>query len=429
MCYQGLAVVGKGQVLVISPLVALIEDQHKEALELGLKSAKIHSGLSSQEKQEFYNEASQAQILFLTPERLLQEVFWKNLQDQLHITTLVIDEAHCLSQWGNDFRPDYTRLPDYLERLNQPHIMALTATATQTVRADIIQKVSTKSPYKWFEYQAPLERPNLELNVFEVFSWDQKIQRLVFQLHGVAGPKLIYFSLVQTLEQVAQALDTFNISYVKYHGQLPAHLKTKNQRSFFENQADLILATPAFGLGVNKSNIRLVIHFEMPGSVEAYFQEVGRAGRDGLRSQAELFYAKDDAQIHLDFLKWNHPEPEFIAGVYRLISDYPERFRQEGADFLREKMNFYNSRDFRVETSLNLLKRWDVLKPLSHGDCKLSSYEQLRCIPDMDSVFYEQRKKSAQMRLLQVIQLIESHVKDPQDIQKDIIKYFHRVAE
>jgi ATP-dependent DNA helicase RecQ len=424
LCYQFLAGLNKGQVLVISPLVALIDDQHKEAQELGLKSVKIHSNIDSKDKKRFYEKVGQAEIIFLTPERLIQSDFWSKTEGQLDIKYLVIDEAHCMSQWGSDFRPDYTRIPDYLEPLKDPQVLALTATATQKVQKDVLDSLRLKSDKPWFIYAAPLERPNIEISIFECLSFSEKMDRIIYWLKKVEGPKIIYFSLVSHLELASEELMKKGFRHVKYHGQLPSHVKLKNQKSFFKDEESLILATPAFGLGVNKPDIRLVIHYEMPQSIEAYYQEVGRAGRDGLFSQAELLYNSDDGEIHIDFLKWNHPEPGFITSIYNLISDYPQRYRQEGANFLREKLNFYNKRDFRVETAINLLKRWDVLWEDADLGPQLASREKLLDVPDIDEELYSIRKRSAQMRLLQLIQLIEKFKEDSTDIQKDILEYF-----
>lgn len=424
LCYQLLAALDQGQVLVISPLVALIDDQHKEAQKLGLRSVRIHSNLDGKEKQRFYDGFPDAQIIFLTPERLIQSQFWKKLGDKTNIKFLVIDEAHCMSQWGSDFRPDYTRIPDYLNQLNQPVVLAVTATATLKVQKDLIQKISDQSERKWFEYNAALERPNLNLKIFECIGFVEKIQRLAYQLNSIQGSIIVYFSLVQNLEAVSLELEKLGIRHVKYHGQLPSHIKFRNQKKFLVDGEELILATPAFGLGVNKPNIRAIIHFELPQSIEAYYQEIGRAGRDGKESLAELFYDRDDAEIHIDFLKWNHPEPGFISSVYNLILDHPVRFRQEGANFLREKLNFYNKRDYRAETALNLLKRWDVLVQFKDRNFELAGREQMMLIPDMDEELNSLRKKSSQMKLLSLIQLVERNKVDAINLQPEIIEYF-----
>lgn len=425
LCYQFLAGLGLGQVMVISPLVALIDDQHKEAKELGLNSVKIHSNLSSKDKLKFFNQLGEAEIIFLTPERLIQPEFWTKTQGFLNIKYLVIDEAHCMSQWGSDFRPDYTRIPDHLQALGAPQVLALTATATRQVKTDVVERIESQSPRSWFYYAAPLERSNIQIQIFECFSFNEKIKRISERLQSIEGPKIIYFALIQNLEKVSEELLKLGFKHTKYHGQLPSHIKLKNQKAFFNDEETLILATPAFGLGVNKPDIRLVMHFEMPQSIEAFYQEVGRAGRDGLPSQSELLYSQDDGEIHIDFLKWNHPEPGFITSIYNLILDHPERYQQQGADFLLEKLNFYNKRDFRAETALNLLRRWDVLIESKGQPPVLASREKLQSIPDIDEKLYALRKKSAQMRLLQLIQLIEKNKEDASEIQQDILEYFN----
>ncbi len=425
LCYQFLAGLGLGQVMVISPLVALIDDQDKEAKELGLKSVKIHSNMDQKAKLKFFHQLAEAEIIFLTPERLIQSEFWQKSQGLLKIKYLVIDEVHCMSQWGSDFRPDYTRIPDYLEALNHPQILALTATATRQVKEDVVSRLKQKNTKDWFSYAAPLERPNITIQIYECYSFNDKIERIKYWLQKINGPKIIYFSLIQNLEKVSEELNKLGFQYTKYHGQIPSHIKLKNQKAYFNNLHSLMLATPAFGLGVNKPDIRLVVHFEMPQSIEAFYQEVGRAGRDGLSSQTELLYNQDDGEIHLDFLKWNHPEPGFIISIYNLILDYPERYQQQGADFLREKLNFYNKRDFRVETALNLLKRWDILIETKDKPPQLAPRDKLISIPDIDEKLYALRKKAAQMRLLQLIQLIEKNKEDFSQIQKDILDYLN----
>lgn len=430
LIYQFLsATLKKGCVVVISPLVALIDDQFEEAKKLGIKVGKIHSGLSGKEKDRFLNQIQNYQLLFLTPERLLQEKMWEALA-KVSVKYLVVDEAHCLSQWGHDFRPDYTRIPEFREKMGQPPIIALTATATQRVKHEILA-VLNKNEEKWFLYQAPIFRQNLKLAVFNAHGEEDKIRRLMYWQHVAPGPKIVYFSLVQTLEKASEELQKMGLQHTRYHGQLPFHVKLKNQKAFFNNEQTLILATPAFGLGVNKPDIRAVLHFELPQSIEAYFQEVGRAGRDGKPSVAEVFYDPDDVSIHMDFLKWNHPEPDFIYSLYQYITDYPQRYVQEGADFLREKLNFYNKRDFRAETALNLLRRWDLLED-SAGKVVIKDLAELKKIPDMDKSLYEKRKKSSQMRLLDLVQLLEKHKLDePQDmnqikddLQLEIVEYF-----
>ncbi|MCO5113487.1 MAG: RecQ family ATP-dependent DNA helicase [Bdellovibrionaceae bacterium] len=430
LIYQFLAsTLETGCVLVISPLVALIDDQYEQAKALGLKVGKIHSAMPTQKRTEFWRHMADFRLILMTPERLLQEQAWEALS-QTRVQYLVIDEAHCLSQWGHDFRPDYTRIPEFHTKMGAPPVLALTATATARVKTEIREVLGRTTTPKWFEYQAPVDRPNLNLNVYQAYGEADKLRRLSYWATNLEGPKIVYFSLVQTLERVSEQVQALGFSHTKYHGQLPSHIKLKNQKKFFSEEESLILATPAFGLGVNKPNIRAVLHYEIPQSIEAYFQEVGRAGRDGLESWAEAFYDSDDVSIHMDFLKWNHPEPDFIYSLYQHIQDYPQRFVQEGADFLREKLNFYNKRDYRVETTLNLLKRWDLLQVDTLGNVTTQNISELRKIPDMDKALHEKRKKSAQLRLLDLVQLFEKYKSelDPPlgsvEMRKDIVDYF-----
>lgn len=433
LIYQFLAQsLNEGCVLVISPLVALIDDQYKQAQDMGVAVGKVHSGLSASEKESFYQKAPHLRLLMMTPERLLQDKMWEALQN-INVKYLVIDEAHCLSQWGHDFRPDYTRIPEFRKRLGEPPVIALTATATQRVKDEILNCLDPQKKQSWFQYQASIFRPNLHLQVYSAHGDADKLRRLTAWAHAVPGSQIVYFSLVQSLERISGQLEKMGVRHTKYHGQLPSHLKQKNQKLFFNDQQPLILATPAFGLGVNKPNIRSVLHFEMPQSIEAYFQEVGRAGRDGEQSWAEVFYDPDDVSIHMDFLKWNHPEPDFIYSLFRLIKEHPQRFVQEGADFLREKLNFYNKRDFRAETALNLLKRWDLLH-IEKGQVTTAALEALNKIPDLDKNLQQQRKKSAQLRLLDLVQLLEKYkTEEPpqtsqESIQLDIVDYFLKGA-
>lgn len=430
LIYQLLAqTLAEGEmVLVISPLVALIDDQYDQAKSLGIKVGKVHSGMSSHHRDQFFQNLSSMSLVFMTPERLMQERTWEALS-QTHVKYLAIDEAHCLSQWGHDFRPDYTRIPEYRVRMGHPILLALTATATVRVKNEILQVLDPKKSEDWFEFQSPVFRSNLNLQVYSSHGNEDKLRRIMFWASNVEGAKIIYFSLVQTLEKVSEQLQKLGVVHTRYHGQLPSHVKLRNQKNFFKGEPSLILATPAFGLGVNKADIRAVVHYELPQSIEAYFQEVGRAGRDGKKSWAEVLYDPDDVSIHMDFLKWNHPEPEFIYSLYQYIKDYPTRYLQEGADFLREKLNFYNKRDFRVETAINLLKRWDLLFETS-TDIQTQQTSDLKRIPDMDQALYEKRKKSAQLRLLDLVQLLEKHKTElePQiksdEIQKEIVDYF-----
>lgn len=360
LCYQFVAAAQEDLVLVVSPLIALMQDQTDKARGFGLQATFINSALEKSEREKRMRQLANGQhrMLFVTPERFRKEEFWQVLEGR-KIRLFVIDEAHCISQWGHDFRPDYSRLGEIRERLGNPVTMALTATATPEVRKDIV-RILKLDPLQ--EFREGIRRPELALHVHDLYGWDQKIQSLVGLRYQNPGPMILYFTLIQSLYKVSEELSRLNLPHITYHGQLPAGVRRRNQDEFLQSEDALILATPAFGLGIDKPNIRSVVHAETPGSMEAYFQEVGRAGRDGQPAACHLLYDQEDVASQMEFIKWANPDPGFISTVYNLIESGGPALAQEGLEHLRRQMNFYNSRDFRVETSLNLLLRWDCLE-------------------------------------------------------------------
>lgn len=361
LLYQFMAAEREGLVLVISPLIALMDDQQLKAEELGLRATVLHSGIPRQEKARRLNLLRQREIdlLFVTPERFRKTDFVEALRTVLPIRLFVVDEAHCISQWGYDFRPDYSRLGDIRKLLGSPLTLALTATATPEVRKDILAQLGITDASV---ISAGLLRPHLSLNVHEVYGLDEKVRAIVGLSHQAQGPTVVYLSLIGTLYKFRTELERLGLEPWIYHGQMPARQRRRTLREFIASPTGLMLATPAFGLGIDKPDIRSVIHAEVPGSVEAYFQEVGRAGRDGLPASAHLLYDKDDVSIQEDFIKWGNPDESVIERVYRLIEKGDPDLERDGFNYLREQINYYNRRDFRVETAVQLLERWGCLE-------------------------------------------------------------------
>lgn len=359
LCYQFFANPNEGLVIVVSPLIALIEDQRQKALQLGLRCAGITSIQAKNEREEAYRKLAlqELDIIFVTPERFRNSEFRQAL-DKNKIRLFAVDEAHCISMWGHDFRPDYSKLGELRKSLGNPLTLALTATATPEVQKDILKSLNlVDAPV----HTDGLSRPNLEIYIEDVVGFEEKMERALAHLEKYPGPAIFYFSLIETLRKATRFLEKKK-SHLIFHGELPGNVRRQNLKKFMEESAPLMLATPAFGLGIDKENIRTLIHFEIPGSIEAYYQEIGRAGRDGKNSRCVLMYDEDDISIQMGFFKWANPEPAFIEKIYDLITSQRDKVDSGGFDFLREQMVFKSKKDYRIEAAVNILDRWGCLQ-------------------------------------------------------------------
>ncbi|MCB9073416.1 MAG: ATP-dependent DNA helicase RecQ [Bdellovibrionaceae bacterium] len=417
ICFQVPAMMSEGLTLVISPLIALMKDQVDQACLKGVPAAFINSSQSREEKQSVLKKVADGKIklLYATPERFRKSDFWQAIQAR-PLSLFVVDEAHCISEWGHDFRPDYTRLGEARQRLGNPPTLALTATATPEVREDILKQLHL-SP-ETAQFVANVDRPNLQLHAMEVHGLSEKVRALFALCHHNPGAKIIYFSLIQTLQQVSRELSRLNVEHVVYHGQLTSSERRAMQNRFLYDKSALMLATPAFGLGINKPNIRAVIHAEIPGSVEAYYQEVGRAGRDGDPAVGELLFDADDIAIQMDFIKWSNPDPGFLERTYNILCNNADRVKSEGLDFLRQQLNFYNSRDFRLETALNTLERFGFIEG--------QTPETWVCVEPpsgdiMEEELYKKRLQQQHQKLLAMVTLARS-----ENIKENVLEYFNK---
>jgi ATP-dependent DNA helicase RecQ len=305
LCYQFVGNVLDGHVLIVSPLLSLMQDQVEQMKAKGEKSVvAINSFLNHDQKNVVIHSLNSYKFIFISPEMLQVDYIFHKLQ-QLNIALFVVDEAHCISQWGYDFRTDYLKLGEIRKQLQSPLTLALTATATKEVTKDIIVTLDTQQAAI---FETTVDRPNIAIKT--EFYEDMKAKQLavISHLQNLNGPGIIYFSSKKLAEQTVELLKVNGISKaMAYHGGMTHEDRILIQQQFLYGQVDYICATSAFGMGINKEDIRFVIHFHMPLQMESYLQEIGRAGRDGKQSIAILLYANGDESLALQLAEGELP--------------------------------------------------------------------------------------------------------------------------
>ena len=315
--FQVPALAMSGVCIVVTPLIALMKDQVAKLRERGIKATAIYSGMSRDNIVAALDNCILGgyKFLYVSPERLSSDIFLAKLR-RIEVSFITVDESHCISQWGYDFRPSYLAIADIRRQLPEVPILALTATATPEVVRDIQSKLGFRAENV---FRMSFERKNLN---YIVRSTENKENELLHILNRVEGSAIVYVRNRDKTREIAKLLTEKGISASFYHAGLDTRDKDKRQQQWTEGTLRVIVATNAFGMGIDKADVRLVIHYEMPDSPEAYYQEAGRAGRDGLTAYAVLLYSPDDKRRLSRRISDNFPEKEFIRNVYERLGYY-----------------------------------------------------------------------------------------------------------
>ena len=362
LCYQVPALAQDGLTIVISPLIALMNDQVEQLRKRGILAVAIHSGMRRSEIDVTLDNCiyGSIKLLYVSPERLKSDLFIERVQ-KMNIKSIAVDEAHCISEWGHDFRPAYREIANIRSILPGVPIIALTATATEMVMNDIIDQLQLDAANI---FTKSFSRNNLSYScLFE----ESKEKRLLSMLQKISGTAIVYAGTRSAVVRIASFLNKNGVDSEYYHGGLDHKERNSRQDTFMKNKVRVMAATNAFGMGIDKPDVRLVVHMDLPESLEGYFQEAGRAGRDGNKSFAVLLHNNKDESDLFERVKRAHPSPEIIRRVYQSLANYyqlavgsgfMESYPFDLDDFCKK----YNQQKLEVYNALKRMEQHDIIQ-------------------------------------------------------------------
>jgi ATP-dependent DNA helicase RecQ len=407
LCYQLPALLLPGTTVVVSPLIALMKDQLDMLAEAGISSTiALNSTLTDEQETEHLEQVTRGhlKLIYVTPERLEDESFVDVLK-RLHVPLFVVDEAHCISQWGHDFRPAYLNLGRVIASLGHPTVLALTATATPAVREDIVTQLGiphTKPIVRGFD------RPNLVYEVQRAGNDDEKLRILRRKVEGELADQLgiVYTATIKNTYVVSDYLRTHcGVEAEVYHSKLQKADRDRVHDHFMSEQVKIVVATNAFGLGIDKANIRFVVHYDLPGSIEAYTQEAGRAGRDGIESLCLLLYRQSDTRVQNYFLTGKYPDVEEVQKVFGTLQYFE---RQQNGVSLSDLRKISLLPLTKLKVILALLKKGGFIHNVTKATYGLTP--RLKTQPDLqlNLASYETKRSYDQSKLAMMLQYCET---------------------